>query len=126
MSGQARARSLLSVALVAASCLAACGGALEAPPVELSYRESMVGAGKIVQIQNTSDQPLTDLVVTLTSPDGDSRTFNHSNLAGFERLEIGWKKLGGWEIPTGAEVRVEGEGYLLAFEGQLADEVAEE
>lgn len=106
-------------ALGASALLVACG-ALEPPPVELSFRDSLVGAGKILQIRNTSNEPLTRLEVTLTAPGGESRTYRHETLAGYETVEIGWKKLGGWQIAVGTDIQVRVEGHWRPYEGQLS------
>ena len=72
----------------------------------------MIGAGKIVQISNTSNEPLSTVEIQIEAPTGEERRFTQDTLEEFATLEIGWKKLGGWEIPTGAEVTVRCEGFL--------------
>ncbi len=115
-------RALFGAALVA---LAAVGcNQVSAPPIELSYRESLVGAGKVVQIENTSNEALLGLAVEIIAPEGETRTFTLDELAGYGSIEIGWKKLGGWQIPEGADVKVSAEGFFLPFEGKLATEVS--
>lgn len=114
-------RSPLSLGLLVVSLSISACGALEAPPVSLSYRESLVGAGKIVQITNTSNEALTALEVSLEAPDGETRDFRQETLEGYGTFEIGWKKLGGWQIPLGTGVRVRAEGFALAFEGLLPE-----
>lgn len=104
----------LGLLVTAAGC-----GRFQAPPLELSFRDSLVGAGKIVRIENTSNQALTGVEVTISAPSGESRTFSQDELGGYQTLEIGWKKLGGWQVPLGAKVEIGADGYLLAFKGRL-------
>ena len=59
------------LALILCTGLVACTGTLEAPPVEVAYRDSLVGIGKIVRITNVSEQALTDLEVRIENPNGD-------------------------------------------------------
>jgi hypothetical protein len=108
--------------MLAALCAAACGQSLDSPPVELTVRDSLVGAGKVLQVGNTSDQPLAAVRVKIRAPDGSERSFTQEAVPGYGGFEVGWKKLGGWEIPAGAEVTVRAEGYLLPFEGTLPDD----
>ena len=95
-----------------AFALVGCSKAVEPPPIEISYRPSLIAAGQIVQIENTSNEPLGRIEVTLTAPGGEEREFVQESLDGYGSFEVGWKKLGGWEIPPGAEVKVRVEGYL--------------
>ena len=99
--------------------LIACDGVLEPPPVALSSRESLVGAGRIVQVENTSSEPLTELVVTFRSAAGEERTFSLPQLDGFGTVEIGWKKLGGWQIEPGTEIEVRSAGFGRSYDGAV-------
>lgn len=95
-----------------------CGGKLEAPPVEVTHRESLLGAGRIVRIKNQTNEALFDVAVTIRTANGEVG-YNQAELPGFETLEVGWKKLGGFEIPDGAEVEVKAEGYMLPVKAKL-------
>ena len=110
-------RSALVFALICV--LLACAGIVEPPPVALSSRESLVGAVRIVQVENTSSEPLTELVVTFRSAAGEERTFNVPQLDGFGKVEIGWKKLGGWQIEPGTEIKVRSAGFGGSFDGAV-------
>ncbi|MFQ5527351.1 MAG: hypothetical protein ACE5GX_13945 [Thermoanaerobaculia bacterium] len=89
-----------------------CSGKLEAPPVEVTSRESLVGAGNIVRVKNQTNEPLFNVEVTIRAAKGEV-AYREGELIGYETLEVGWKKLGGFEIPDDAEVRVRAEGYML-------------
>jgi hypothetical protein len=114
----------LLLALAVGVAATACGGHLSQPPVEVLQRPSLVGAGVIVQIKSTTSEPLTEIEITIS---GDDREITHREdaLAGYETLEIGWKKLGGWEIPEDAQIEVRASGYLLPARVRLtpADEL---
>ena len=97
----------------------ACSKAVDPPPIEITFRESLIAAGKIVQIKNTSNEPIDGIEVTLTAPNGDERRFVQESLDGYGAFEIGWKKLGGWEIPPGTEVEVRVKGYLRPARGSI-------
>jgi hypothetical protein len=102
--------------------LSGCGLKLGGPPLGLSSRDSLVGAGKIVRIVNTTNEGLAALEIEITSPDGDSRSFSHPALGAYETLEVGWKKLGGWQVVEGAKVTVRVEGFLLPFSARLIED----
>ncbi len=99
---------LLCLALL----LVGCGQTLKPPPLGVAHRESLLGAGRILQITNTSEEPLTCPQVRIETPAGDVKTHHLGVLASGELVELGWKKLGGFEITPGAEVTFECEGYL--------------
>ncbi len=85
----------------------------------MSHRESLVGAGKIVQIKNSSSEPLAEIEVTFRAPSGEERKFNRPSLEAGEAFEVGWKKLDGWEIPVGADVEVRCKGHLRAYSSKI-------
>ena len=114
-------RALLPLALAILAC-AACSKAVDPPPIEIGFRESLLAAGKIVQIKSTSNEPIEQIEVTLTAPNGDERKFVQESLEGYGPFEVGWKKLGGWEIPPGTRVEVEVEGYLRAAAASIPTE----
>lgn len=114
-------RNLLLLALVVLGTLA-CSKVIGPPPVEITFRESLLAAGKIVQVKNTSNEPIAEIEVTLTAPNGEERRFVQESLDGYDAFEVGWKKLGGWEIPPGAEVRVRVKGYLRSVAASIPTE----
>lgn len=98
----------------------ACSTVLEAPPVEIAYRDSLVGLGKIVRITNQADTALAALEVRLENPNGDVKHHLFDSLAPGETYELGWKKLEGFEVAVGARVSLEAEGYALPYRVELA------
>ena len=109
-------------ALVLALALAGCDLSLGAPPIELSIRDSLVGAGVILQIENSGSEALTGLEVEITAPDGTQRHFTQDVVDSYATVEIGWKKLGGWQIPGGSEVEIRADGYLRPLAATIASE----
>jgi hypothetical protein len=106
--------------LAAVLLAASCAGKLEKPPIEITYRESFLGAGKILRLKNQTNQPLLELKVTIRSATGEV-TYEEAELPGYEVLEVGWKKLGGFQVPDGAEVEVRAQGYLLPVSAELSE-----
>ena len=114
--------AVLAVALVLAASTG-CGTKLERPPIEITYRQSLVGAGNIVRLKNQSDRPLHALEIKIRAASGDV-AYHHDELPAYEVLEVGWKKLGGFEIPADARVEVRAKGYLLAVTAELGASAA--
>ncbi len=108
------------LAVLLATLLGACSTKFEAPPIELSSRESLIGAGVILQIRNTASEPLAGLEVEITAPDGTTRHFVQDTVDGHSTVEVGWKKLGGWKIPAESKVEIRADGYLRAVTATLA------
>ena len=111
----------LAGAIGAVLLLASCNGRLEKPPLEILQRDSLIGAGKIIQIKSLTNEELTGIEVTIAA---ENREMRHTEprLAGHDVVEIGWKKLDGWQIPNSAEIEVRVEGYLLPVRARLAPE----
>ena len=103
----------------------ACSKAIEPPPIEITYRDSLIAAGKIVQVKNTSNEPLERIEVTLVAPGGDERRFVQEALDGYGSFELGWKKLGGWEIPPGTDIEVRVKGNLRPARSTIPTEATE-
>lgn len=100
----------------AALLLAAC--ALE-PPISIGKKESLVGQGIVISLTNTSDEHLHDVVVDVTSPQGESKQLTLPTLGPHESVNIGWLKLDGWPIPEGSDVSVSSKGYQMAAKAKL-------
>ncbi len=109
-------RSLPSIAIGLALILTAC--ALE-PPISISKKESVVGQGLVVSVTNTSDEHLHDVIVSITSPAGETKQYVMAALGPHESVNVGWLKLDGWPIPVGSEVAVSCKGYQMAVSAKL-------
>jgi hypothetical protein len=112
-------RAQLAVCCLSLVALGACSGALEGPPVEFVYRDSLLGIGKIVRITNTSEATLVALDFRFENPNGDVKNHTVPSLGAGETLELGWKKLDGFQIEVGAKVSVRAKGYGLPTLAEL-------
>ena len=99
------------LALVAA-VLVACQ---TQPPIALSARESRAGQGIVIELTNTSEEFLHEIVVTIESPEGEVKKHFFSTLDPGATDTIGWLKLEGWPIPEGSAVTVSCKGFLRPF-----------
>jgi hypothetical protein len=118
MGSHRQIRVSLLVAVAITGLFVACDGRLEKPPLEVLQRESLLGAGKIIQIKSTSSEDLTEIEVTIKTADREIR-HTEMRLGGFQTVEIGWKKLDGWQIPDDAEIEVRAAGYMLPVRATL-------
>ena len=69
--GQFRAVSVVAAAILLS--LVGCGKRFERPPVEVLHRESILGAGNIIQIKSTTKEELTDIEVTIKTRNREVR-----------------------------------------------------
>lgn len=122
-----RTLSNYAVAVSLSLCLVvvACGSALEAPPVKVTYRDSLVGIGKILQITNASQELVENLELRIENPNGDVKNHSIPALGAGLAIEVGWKKLDGFEVAEGASVSLRAEGYGLPFQAELTASPAE-
>lgn len=95
--------------LLATLLLVACN---VAPPLTLGQKDSMANQGKVLTITNTSEKHLHEVVVQITGPEGEAKTFSVPTLNPHETLNVGWMKLEGWPIPPGAKVEVSCKDFL--------------
>ncbi len=112
------------LALLAVVSLSGCSSKLSEPPLGLTYRDSLMGIGKILQISNLGEEALTDLQIRIETPAGDVKNHSLPRLEAGELTELGWKKLDGFEIPVGAEVEVTCAGFLGSFRAKLKPQTA--
>lgn len=113
-----RRRGSLAAAAVALLLAQGCAAKFEAPPIECGYRPSFVGAGNILRLENRAQEPLREVVVEIRSATGEV-SYEQAELGAFEVLEVGWKKLGGFEIPNDAKIEIRAKGFLLPLRVDL-------
>jgi hypothetical protein len=82
------------------------------PPISVGSRQSLAGQGVVLAVTNTSDQPLHEVTVRVTSPGGEVKTWSTPTLSAHESVNVGWLKLDGWPIPEGSEVHVSCKDYM--------------
>ncbi len=103
---------------VAIACLLVAACALK-PPISIGKKESAVGQGIVISLTNTSDEHLHDVIVSIESPEGETKQFVIPTLGPHESVNVGWLKLEGWPIPPGSEVSVTAKGFQMAVSGTL-------
>ncbi len=112
MRSPARIVAIVCLALVVAAC------ALK-PPISIGKKESAVGQGIVISLTNTSDEHLHDVIVSIKSPEGETKQYVMPTLGPHESVNVGWLKLEGWPIPPGSEVSVTAKGFQMAVSGTL-------
>jgi len=113
-----------AVLLLSLALAVGCSGALEAPPVDIAYRDSLVGIGKIVRITNKAETALTAIEIRIENPNGDVKNYSTPSLAAGETLELGWKKLDGFQVELGSQVSLRAAGFVLPSLAELAESEA--
>lgn len=86
------------------------------PPIGVTYRDSYVGAGIVMDIANHSDKTLYGVRVHIVGGDGRSTDAKvAAALKSGEDKEVGWMQLDGWKLENGEEVSVYADGYPTPF-----------
>ena len=109
-------RGLFCVLLVFAG--SACG-VLASPPIEVQKRDSLLGLGKILLVQNRGEHDLENVEFRFENPNGDVKNWVLEELPSGGSIEVGWKKLEGFEVADEAEVRVKAKGFGRALRFDL-------
>ena len=102
-----RVRSLLA-AVVAVSATAL--GCASRPPIRATYRESIVGKGMVLQVENTSCRHLR-VAVSLENPTTGDRRRRTLDLGPKDVDEIGW--LQGWRVMSGDRIAISHHDYRV-------------
>jgi hypothetical protein len=97
-------RTLLAAAVLALSAL----GCASRPPIRASYRESIVGKGLVLRLENTSCRYLR-VAVALKNPTTGQSLRRTLDLGPRDMDEIGW--LQGWQVMSGDEIAVSHHDY---------------
>jgi len=97
--------------------LAGCGNSALPPPVKVSYRDSIFGAGKVAQIKNDSAHHLYNVRVTGREYDtlesASVRVTEH--LAPHASVEVGWLEFGSWCPAPGESLEIYADNYLSPY-----------
>lgn len=90
-----------------------CGQAALPPPVQVTYRDSVIGAGKVIQITNTSSRPLYNVqVVGRNFEEGsNASTPATGHLSPGCSVEVGWLEFDSWTPLSGETVEVYCDNY---------------
>jgi hypothetical protein len=84
------------------------GDVLTVLPISISYREALLGNGKVLTLINKSQQPFTTKAMFYSPSSGAGKTFTIQLAAG-ETQEFG--HLEGWAFESGDEIQLTAEGY---------------
>lgn len=98
--------------------LSACDGRIGplSPPLDATYRGSMVGLGKVIILRNASNVILYDISVTIKNRDGHQVSNRITDvLKPAETVEIGWMQLRNWKIDPGEDIKVYAKGYAAPY-----------
>ena len=110
-----RYRSWIGLCVLGVALLLAACGAVEAPPLDLRQRDSLLGIGKILIVSNPSEQALEGVTLRFENPNGDIKNYTLGSLNAGAETEVGWKKLDGFEVSDAAKVEVRATGYGRAL-----------
>jgi len=113
-------RSLLLIFVAQFAALSTLPGCKEGsalpdlmPPVEITYRPSMVGIGIVIQVNNKSSHHLYNVTVVgrnfESNSSGSVKVTEH--LQPWTAVEVGWMEFGCWVPVTGETVEVYCDGY---------------
>ena len=81
---------------------------LPALPIDVSVRESMIGAGKVIQVKNTSNQTLM-VILSLNNPTTKQEKSFRLDIPAGRLREIG--HLEGWIVASGDNIEIRNETY---------------
>ena len=101
---------LVAMSVAAILTFVACGGGVGKPtvPVVVSYRDSVVGIGKVARFSNQSPNRLT-ITVTFENKAKNQRKSGSLDLAPNAVAEVGW--LEGWVLESGETIEVSHPDY---------------
>jgi len=87
------------------------------PPVTVTYRDSLLGAGKVIQISNNSSHHLYDVkVVGRNAQQNSSASVKATeHLRPGEFVEVGWLEFEAWMPVPGETVEVYCEDYAVPY-----------
>jgi hypothetical protein len=108
---------LVTAVVVGAGC-----SLLSEPPLLLTWRDSFIGAGKVIRVTNASDEYLHALEFTVEGPAGTVKKHFKETLPPHQTYEFGWRELEGWEVPAGATVSIRCQDYGRAVTGIVGQE----
>lgn len=111
--------SKLSVSVMAMLILfvSGCGTSALPPPVAVTYRDSLLGIGKVIQITNNSSHHLYNVrVVGRNYEEASSASVKATDhLRPHDSVEIGWLEFEAWRPLPGESVEVYCDDYATPF-----------
>ena len=92
--------------------LALTGATLTQPPIELSFRESWLVKGKVLQVSNTSSKEILECTMQTSSPKTNEKCTYSFRLRPLQTYEIGVLETN-WTFISNESVTVKATGYAL-------------
>jgi len=88
-----------------------------APPVTVTYRDSAVGIGKVIQIKNNSSHHLYDVKVVgrNVSQNSSASVKATEHLRPGKTVEVGWMEFEAWSPAPGETVEIYCEDYTVPY-----------
>lgn len=115
----------LSVAVMAVLSLfvSGCGKSALPPPVTITYRDSFIGVGKVIQITNNSSHHLYNVrVVGRNYKEVSSASVKATDhLSPHDYVEVGWMEFEDWVPVPGESVEVYCDDYAAPFVSIIPD-----
>ena len=86
------------------------------PPFSVTYRDSYIGHGIVIDIANHSEKILYGVRLNISNKDGHHTSLNVTNvLKPGEDKEIGWLELDNWKLEVGEDITIYADGYPAPF-----------
>jgi hypothetical protein len=87
------------------------------PPVTVTYRDSLVGVGKVIQITNNSNHHLYDIKVVGRNIEQKSSASVKAteHLRPGESIEVGWMEFEAWAPAPGETVEIYCEDFAVPY-----------
>ena len=116
-SKQCSAAICLATAALVCALASGCGKSALPPPVTVSYRDSLVGAGKVIQISNNSPHHLYNVRVVGRNFDEVSSASVKAadHLGPNDYVEVGWMEFEAWVPRSGESVEVYCDDYATPY-----------
>lgn len=106
--------NLILLILTLAFTLSSCEKSALPPPVKVSYRKSMVGAGMVLQIQNDSSHHLYNVKVIGRNFEevSSASVIASKHLPPGGITEVGWLEFVGWTPRSGETMEIYADDYI--------------
>ncbi|MHC4405628.1 MAG: hypothetical protein ACYTG0_38775 [Planctomycetota bacterium] len=107
----------LAISLLTSVLASGCGKSALPPPVTVTYRDSIFGLGKVIQITNTSSHHLYNVrVVGRNYEEASSASVKATDqLKPYGVVEVGWMEFEAWTPVPGESVEVYCDDYTLPY-----------
>jgi len=116
-----RVGRFLPLALVGIFFLTGCDQfpGIAYPNVYVLYRQSLVGAGRVLILKNDSTKYLHELTITITRNGQEiARKGIARELAPGDSIQVGWVELG-VALKTGDNIKIYAKGYIAPWVGKV-------